>query len=124
MHGVLTTETFERNAARAGLSDEDVIEMCVWLADNPQAGAIMPGTGGARKVRFPGRGKGKSGGYRTVHYYAGEDVPLFLLALVDKGERSNLTKAERNELARLLPQLAGAYKAGVRARLQGIRRGR
>ena len=46
----------------------------------------MEGTGGCRKLRFAGKGKGKRGGFRTVHYYAGYDVPVLLLALIDKGE--------------------------------------
>jgi mRNA-degrading endonuclease RelE of RelBE toxin-antitoxin system len=59
---------------------------------------LIPGTGGARKVRFGGRGKGKSGGYRVITYYAAEDVPVFLLALVDKGQRADISQADRNAL--------------------------
>jgi hypothetical protein len=66
------------------------------LAENPFAGDLMPGAGGARKVRFAREGKGKRGGYRTVHYYGGIDVPIFLLALIDKGKKSDLLMAERN----------------------------
>ncbi len=55
----------------------------------------------------------KAGGYRTVHYFGGDDVPIFLLALIDKGEKANLTKAERNQLAKLLPRIAEAYRAGM-----------
>jgi hypothetical protein len=54
----------------------------------------MPGTGGARKLRVAGRGKGKSGGFRVVTYYAAEDVPILMLAVIDKGERTDLSKAE------------------------------
>lgn len=85
-------------------------------------GDVMSGTGGARKVRFAGKGKGKSGGYRTIHYYGGNDVPLFLLALIDKGDRANLTKAERNALAAELSCLADDYRAGVAARLTTLKR--
>jgi hypothetical protein len=52
------------------------------IGSEPQKGERMEGTGGARKIRFAGRGKGKSGGYRAISYFAGEDVPVFLLALV------------------------------------------
>lgn len=86
------------------------------LARHPHAGDLMAGTGGARKVRFPGRGKGKSGGYRTIHYFGGDDIPIFLLALVDKGQRANLSKAQRNELAQSLGGLAEACREGSRAR--------
>lgn len=122
MHSVLITSTFERQAAAAGLNGDEIIEIAAWLADHPTAGAIMAGTGGARKVRFAREGRGKSGGYRTIHYFAGDDVPLFLLALVDKTEKGNLSKAERNELAKILPKIAEAYRAGVAARIVGLRR--
>ncbi|MEL6065133.1 MULTISPECIES: type II toxin-antitoxin system RelE/ParE family toxin [unclassified Methylobacterium] len=122
MHAVLTTDTFEADAAGAGLSEEEIDAMVQWLSSNPLAGAVMKGTGGARKVRFAGKGKGKSGGYRTIHYYGGDDVPLFLLALVDKGERDNLSKAERNALADELAELADDYRAGVAARLAKLKR--
>lgn len=112
MHGVLVTPTFERQAAEAGLSEEDILQIATWLARHPTGGSLMAGTGGARKVRFARQGKGKSGGFRTIHYYAGEDVLLFLLVLVDKSERANLSKAERNELAKILPRIAEAYRAG------------
>ena len=58
------------------------------LADNPVAGDLMARTGGARKLRHAGRGGGKSGGYRTIHYFGGDDVPIFLLARVREGSES------------------------------------
>lgn len=116
MHGVVTTSVFEADAKAAGLTETEINAIVAWIAANPLAGDIMQGTGGARKVRFPRPGKGKSGGYRTIHYYGGIDVPIFLLALVDKGERANLSKAERNMLARELVTLADDYRAGVSAR--------
>lgn len=122
MHAVLTTDTFEADASEAGLSEDEIESMVRWLSANPLAGAVMQGTGGARKVRFAGKGKGKSGGYRTVHYYGGDDVPLFLLGLIDKGERDNLSKAERNALADELAHLADDYRAGVASRLARLKR--
>lgn len=122
MHGVVATSIFESDAANAGLSDDEIIEMATWLALNPLAGAIMPGTGGVREVRFAGKGKGKSGGYRTIHYYGGDDIPIFLLALIDKGGRENLTKAERNALAAELLHLADEYRSGVADRIAMLKR--
>lgn len=111
MQTVLLTPTFERQAKAAGLTDQEVQDIASVIGSDPEAGALMQGTGGARKLRFAGHGKGKSGGYRTIHYFGGADVPVFLLALIDKGERANLSKAERNELAVILPKLADAYRA-------------
>jgi hypothetical protein len=67
-----------------------------------------------RKVRFAGRGKGKSGGYRVVTYFAARDVPVLLLALINKGERANLSMAERNELRKELQGFADDYRESVR----------
>jgi hypothetical protein len=110
MHGVILTHSFEKQARRAGLSEEELMEIVAAIAADPMGGDLVVGAGGARKMRHAGRGHGKSGGYRTVHYFGGEDVPLFLLGLINKGEKANLTKAERNELAAILPRIAAAYK--------------
>ena len=76
---------------------------------------MKPPRAGARKIRFAGPAR-KSGGYRIITYFAGEEVPIFLLALFSKGERDNLSKAERNELRKELAGVAADYRASVRAR--------
>ncbi len=70
----------------------------------------MAGTGGARKLRFKRPGTGKSGGYRIIYYHAGEDIPLFLLNVFTKGDRSNLSRAEQNTLRAILSDLADTYR--------------
>lgn len=110
MHGVVLTHWFERQARKAGLSEEDLMEIVTAIAIDPQGGDLVVGTGGARKMRHTGRGHGKSGGYRTIHYFGGGDVPLFLLSLIDKGQRADLSQAERNELATILASIAAAYR--------------
>ena len=92
------------------------------LSENPMCGDLMPGTGGARKVRFAAPGRGKRAGYRTIHYYGGEDVPVFLLAVVKKGERADLSKAEKNELRKELAGLADDYRKAIRAKALELRR--
>ena len=74
----------------------------------------VPGTGGARKVRFAGRGKGKSGGYRVITFYSGSEVPVFLITLFAKGEKVDLTQAERNAMKRELAGLVEDYRRGAR----------
>ena len=91
------------------------------LAEDPLAGSTIVGTGGARKLRHAGRGGGKSGGYRTIHYFGGDDVPVFLLAVYGKGAKANLTKAERNQLTKLLPKSADAYRANVKELARKLR---
>lgn len=110
MQSVVQTHTFLAQAKRCGLSDEDVQDIVSVIAVEPEAGAVMAHSGGARKVRHAREGQGKSGGYRTIHYFGGGDIPVFLLAIYGKNDKANLTKAERNELARILPKLADAYR--------------
>lgn len=110
MQTVLLTSLFERQAKAAGLDDDEVQAIAVAIASDPRGGDLMVGTGGARKMRHAGRGEGKSGGYRTIHYFGGDDVPLFLLALIDKGKRANLSQSERNDLAKVLPRIAETYR--------------
>lgn len=74
----------------------------------------MKGTGGLRKPHFSRAGDGKSGGFRTIHYFAGEDVPIFLLDLIDKREKANLSAAERNAIAKALPLLVAEYWNSMR----------
>ncbi len=115
---VVETKAFATDARRL-LSDDERLALIEWLAANPKAGDIMEGTGGARKVRWALQGRGKSGGVRTITYFAGEALPLFLLAIFGKGEKANLSKAERNELKVVLGDLAEEYRKGVRRHVKG-----
>jgi hypothetical protein len=121
MQTVIQTPTFLADAKAAGLDDTELAEIAATIAANPLVGDIIPGTGGARKVRFGGRGKGKSGGYRVITYYAAEDVPVFLLALVDKGQRADISQADRNALREILGSLADEYREGVQRKLRQAR---
>lgn len=86
---------------------QDVIR---YLTENPKAGDLMEGTGGVRKLRWGRGGQGKSGGVRVIYYFHDEAMPLYLLTLFAKGDRANLSKAERNELADLTALLVKAWK--------------
>ncbi|MGI8526473.1 MAG: type II toxin-antitoxin system RelE/ParE family toxin [Pseudolabrys sp.] len=122
MHTVIRTQIFLADAKAARLSEDQQQVMVAFIAADPLAGEILEGTGGVRKVRFARKGRGKSGAYRTVHYFAGDDVPVLLLALIDKGERANLSKAERNALRKELAGYADDYRAGARNRVVKLKR--
>jgi hypothetical protein len=68
----------------------------------PKSGDILVGTGGVRKLRWARGGRGKSAGARVVYYFHDTRIPLYLLAVFGKNEKSNLSKDERNELAKLV----------------------
>jgi len=122
MHTAIETSGYLNDAAAAGMSDDERTNVVVAIGENPMLGVLMPGTGGARKIRFAGRGKGKSGGYRVVTYYAASDVPVFLLAVINKGERANLSKSEQNALSTELSGIAEDYRKGLRRILETRRR--
>jgi hypothetical protein len=124
MHTVVETEAYQRSAIAAGVSEAERLEISNYISANPAAGDMMQGTGGARKVRFAGRGKGKRGGYRVITYYAAEDVPVFLLDLFAKGDVVNITKAERNQLKEILASLVDDYRASTRTKVSVLREGK
>ncbi|HEB68188.1 MAG TPA: addiction module toxin RelE [Desulfobulbus sp.] len=80
-----------------------------YLAAHPRAGVVMEGTHGIRKFRWKREGTGKSGGARVIYYYYNDDYPLFLITVFKKGKKANLTKQERNELAKLVDILIATY---------------
>jgi hypothetical protein len=94
LHTVAETPQFFRDAAHAGLSSDEVATIVDAVAANPRQGTEVQGSGGVRKVRIAGRGKGKSGGYRVMVAFVDEDAPAYLLALLSKGDRENFTQQE------------------------------
>ncbi len=123
MKTVIETPSFLSTAREAGLADDMREFIVATISDDPMMGDMMAGTGGCRKSRFPGRGKGKRGGYRTVHYNGPDDVPVLLLVVLDKGDRDNLSHEERNELRKLVQTYAAEYRAGVAAKVTQMREG-
>jgi len=93
------------------LDDESQNVLKIFLSLNPEAGSIMQGTGGVRKLRWSRKGSGKSGGVRVIYYFYNETMPLFLLNMFSKNEKANLSKAERNKLAKLVSALVETYGA-------------
>ena len=91
------------------LKDEEKASIINYLASHPRAGDLMQGTGGIRKLRWSAQGRGKSGGVRVIYYYHNGTMPLFLLTVFGKGEKANLSKAERNELAKFTSLLLRHY---------------
>jgi hypothetical protein len=92
-----------------GAARSEIVE---FLAARPRAGDIMQGTGGVRKLRWGRGGRGKSGGVRLIYYYHGETMPLYLLTVFGKNEKANLSKAERNGLAKLVEILKATTGRG------------
>lgn len=106
------TKEFDTLWHNLSLTDEDLYELQVYLCENPDAGDVMQGTGGIRKVRFALPGKGKSGGARVIYLDIVTAEKIYLLSVFAKNEKSNLSKAERNELKELVELLKKEAKNG------------
>jgi len=105
---VVETPLFLRKASSM-FDEEEQAALVAFVAANPEAGRVIPETGGVRKLRWAAKGKGKSGGARIIYYFQNESMPIFLLTAYTKGEKTDLSKAERNALKKLVSQLVRGY---------------
>ena len=104
MQGVVETPGYLKDA-EAIFTTQERESIVTKVASDPGCGELMQGTGGVRKVRVGRGGRGKSGGGRVVYIYHDADHPIFLLAAFAKNEKANLSKAERNEMAKFVKTL-------------------
>ena len=88
-----------------GMTDADLKRLQHELLMNPEVGAIMQETGGVRKMRFSYEHRGKSGSIRVVYIDFELRERIYLLAAFAKNVQTNLTKAERNNLKKLVKLL-------------------
>ncbi len=95
---------FAARWAQLKLTDDDLRALEQSLLRNPDAGAVVPGTGGLRKVRFapPSRHVGKSGAFRVGYAYFRSADSVYPLAIFPKNEQANLTPAEKVEARKLI----------------------
>lgn len=105
---VAETEPFQRKVAKL-LSREEREGLIAYLAEHPDAGVLMEGTGGVRKLRWGRSSRGKSGGVRVVYYFHSEIMPLYLLTVFGKSEKANLSGEERRDLAKAVRELVAYW---------------
>ena len=93
MRTVVESPTFQKQASKIWLDDERM-EFISWIAANPQAGDVVPGADGARKVRWSRSGAGKSGGARIIYFNLTAEEVVLLVAVYAKSEKTNMNPAE------------------------------
>ena len=94
---------FARNISLLG-DEEDYLTLQIALMERPDAGAIIPGSGGLRKLRWAGSGRGKRGGLRLIYYYVTAEGQILLLHLYAKNEMDDLPPALLKQLKQEVEQ--------------------
>ncbi|HEX3484757.1 MAG TPA: type II toxin-antitoxin system RelE/ParE family toxin [Micropepsaceae bacterium] len=93
--------------AREVWTEEEREEFVIFIAGNPEAGDVIPDTGGVRKVRWSRAGTGKRGGVRVIYFYHDPGRPLYLLMVYAKGRQENLSPDEKRAVRQLASVLKG-----------------
>lgn len=84
------------------LTDDEYREMQLFLIEQPDAGTLIQGTGGLRKLRWVLGNKGKRGGIRVIYYWQKSAEHIYLMTLYAKNEMSDLTQQEKKILKQML----------------------
>jgi hypothetical protein len=104
---VIETEHYLSKAKKT-LTEKQRDEVVTIVAQEPEIGEMMQGTGGVYKFRYASQeGKGKRGGARIMHLPLVSQGKVYLLDIFEKNEKVNLTKGERNELAKIVKVMKG-----------------
>lgn len=98
---LIETSVFTKQVL-AALSDEEYRALQLHLIGRPDAGVLIPGSGGLRKVRWRLPGRGKRGGARVIYYWKAAAGQIFLLFLYPKNVRSDLSAPELRILRQLV----------------------
>ena len=86
------------------LTDEQYSDLQQLLVSTPDAGAVIQGTGGIRKVRVARGGRGKRGGLRVIYYWHTPEHQILLLTVYAKNEVTDLTPPEKKVLKQLVEE--------------------
>ena len=106
---------FAAKWSKLGLTDDDLRSLEGLLIANPLAGAIIPGTGGLRKIRFapPRWHSGKRGASRVIYAFIIEGEAVYLFTLYGKNEQSDLSQAEKKVFGQVLDRLRKHHKRKI-----------
>jgi hypothetical protein len=83
------------------LSDDEYGALQEHLVTHPDAGDVIAGTGGLRKIRWASMGKGKRGGVRAIYYYVVSEAQIRMILIYRKGIKDDLTPKEKTVLRKI-----------------------
>jgi hypothetical protein len=106
---IAETRNYRKDAGSL-LTDDERSAIQLYIALNPEAGDLIQGTGGVRKLRWGRQNKGKSGGARVIYFYHDHGMPIFLIALYSKSEKVTLSQSEKVALRSFVRELVAEYK--------------
>jgi hypothetical protein len=107
---ITVTETpYFENEAKNLITDEEKTDFINYIAENPETGDLIIGTGGLRKIRTGAKNQGKRGGARVVYYYHDDDMPLYLLSIYGKNKKSDLSSDEKKAMKTLVNHLKSIH---------------
>jgi hypothetical protein len=86
---------------RALLGDDEYAALQQHLVVQPNAGAVIAGTGGLRKIRWTTAGRGKRGGTRVIYYHVAAQAQIRMILIYRKGVKDDLTPREKAELRKI-----------------------
>ena len=97
--------------AEAIFTDTEREKIVAMVAADPECGELIPGTGGFRKTRVARSGMGKRGGARVIYILRNASFPIFLITAYAKNRKENLSRQERNELAKRADDIFANYRS-------------
>ena len=98
---ILETSIFTRRVTEL-LSDEQYRLLQAALVDRPDAGPVIPGSAGLRKIRWSASGRGKRGGARIIYYWAVAQDRILMLFIYAKNESADLTPSQVKTLRQIV----------------------
>jgi len=105
---------FDRQWKNMGLGDDELRQLQETLLQNPKAGDVIQGTKGLRKIRIAFEGQGKSGSGRVAYVDFTVHETIYLITAYPKNVKDNLSKEERNKIAKMVVRLKQGLEESTR----------
>lgn len=104
--------SFDKNWAKLGFTDDDLLELETILINNPNLGDVIEGTGGLRKLRFALPYGGKSGGVRVLYVDFAYYEKIFIVNVYPKNKKESLSDEEKSMLKRAVKAIEEGLREG------------